>query len=77
MNTTDQPAAAPDTVTALGHPAQPAPAAAPITVGASGKLFYTVPPTDTEIIHAVALAFQVGDDVALEWICAMFPRRAA
>ena len=34
-------------------------------------------PSDTEIIHAVAVAFRVDDSTALDWIIAMFERRVA
>lgn len=69
-------AAQPPTSIAQGHPAQPA-AAAPIkpvvTLKASGKVI----PSDTAIIHAVAVAFQTDDATALEWLCAMFAKQAA
>ncbi len=74
---TDQPAAAPSTVTAPGHPAQTVTAAVPlkpvVTLKASGKVM----PSDTAIIHTVAIAYSVDDATALEWLCLMFSRRAA
>ncbi len=70
-------ASQPANVTAPGHPAQLAGAAVPIkpvvTLTASGKVI----PSDTAIIHAVAVAFQVDDATALEWICVMFGLMAA
>ena len=83
MNTTDQPAAAqmvgtPENLTmpesqSHGSASAAVPIKPILTLKASGR----VQPSEAAIIRALSAAFQVEDAVALEWLCAMFARKAA
>lgn len=78
LSRTDQPAATPaaQAVQALtgSQPQEPAPAAAPVRLVLKSGAEW---PSDTAIIHAVALHFSTDDATALEWLCAMFAKKAA